>query len=74
MGWALALRGLFLLAFPKVFMSAANATIDMGRLWVTISSLLAVVGLYLTYVGWSPASNPPAPKAETSTRDLPRAA
>ncbi len=73
MGWAIALRGLLLMAFPKVFTSVANATIGMGPLWVSASIVLAVVGLYLTYVGWSPASSQVAPKADPTTRDLPRA-
>lgn len=74
MGWAITLRGLMLLAFPSAFMSAAKATIGMDGMWMTASVLLAVAGLYLTYVGWRPASAAPAPKAEVAPRDLPRAA
>ncbi len=74
MGWAFTLRGLMLLAFPKAFMSVANATIGMTGMWVTVSILIAVAGFYLTYVGWRPAPAPPAPKAETAPRDVPRAA
>jgi hypothetical protein len=75
LGWMIALRGLFLLAFPTVFMSAANATIGMGPVWIAVSIVLAVVGLYLTYVGWSPESGRPKSHAQTSTtKDLPRAA
>ena len=74
MGWAFTLRGLMLLAFPKAFMAAANATIGMTGMWVTVSILLAVAGLYLTYVGWRPAPAPSAPKTEATPGDLPRAA
>jgi hypothetical protein len=73
-GWMITLRGLFLLAFPKAFMSAANATIGVGPLWIAVSVLLAVVGLYLTYVGWSPEPRQSAAQAKPSAPDLPRAA
>lgn len=74
MGWLLTVRGLLLLAFPKAFMAAADATIGMAAMWSTVSALLAVAGLFLSYVGWRPAPVQPAPKADTATRDLPRAA
>ena len=75
MGWMIALRGLLLLAFPTVFLSVAKATIGMGPLWIAVSVVLALVGLYLTYVGWRPAPGRPQAKAQTSTtKDLPRAA
>lgn len=74
MGWAITLRGLILLAFPKAFMSAANATIGMGNMWMTASVLLAAAGLYLTYVGWRPTPATPEPKTEAAPRDLRHAA
>ncbi|MBX9982458.1 MULTISPECIES: hypothetical protein [Mycobacterium] len=74
MGWAITLRGVMLLAFPKAFMAAANATIGMDGMWITASALLAVAGLYLTYVGWRPAPASPTAKAQGAQQDLPRAA
>src|SRR6201997_52432 len=74
LGWVLALRGLFLMAFPQAFMSAVNNAIGMTALWVTVDLLVAVVGLYLTYVGFSPAASRPVSQADTSTTDVPRAA
>jgi hypothetical protein len=73
-GWILALRALFLMAFPHTFMAAANAAIGMTALWVTVAMFIAAVGLYLSYVGWSPAPSRPVPQTSTSTPDLPRAA
>jgi hypothetical protein len=73
-GWALALRALFLMAFPHAFMAAANAAIDVGALWVSVDIFIGLVGLYLTYVGWRPVPNPAVPQAQTSIPDLPRAA
>ena len=73
-GWVLALRALFLMAFPHAFMAAANAAIGVGALWVSVDVFIGLVGLYLTYIGWSPAPSQPVAQAETSTPDLPRAA
>jgi hypothetical protein len=74
MGWLVVLRGLLLLAFPTAFISMANSVIGMGALWRTVCIGFAVIGLYLTYVGWMPRSGRSAPKAANGTPDLPRAA
>ncbi|QUR69369.1 hypothetical protein [Mycobacterium spongiae] len=73
-GWLITLRGLMLLAFPKAFVSLANAMMDAQGLWVALCIAFAVVGLYLTYVGWMSAPDQPAPQTERSAKDLPRAA
>ena len=73
-GWVLALRALILMAFPHAFMAAADAAIRVGALWVSVDIFIGLVGLYLTYVGWKPASSQPVAQAETSTPNLPRAA
>ncbi|KQH76014.1 hypothetical protein AO501_18490 [Mycobacterium gordonae] len=74
LGWAMTLRGMLLLAFPKAFKAAADATIGMDGMWMTASVLLAVAGLYLTYVGWRPVPAAPEPKAEAAPRNLRHAA
>jgi hypothetical protein len=74
MGWLLTLRGLFLLAFPTAFMSMANSVREAGALWRTVCVCFALIGLYLTYVGWKPAPSGPISQAAISTPDLPRAA
>ena len=74
MGWLVALRGLLLLAFPTAFISMANSVIGMGDLWRGLCIGFAVIGLYLTYVGWMPPSERSAPQATAATSDLPRAA
>jgi hypothetical protein len=74
MGWLLTLRGLFLLAFPTAFMSMANSVLEASALWRTMCVCFALVGLYLTYVGWKPAPSRPISQAARSTPDLPRAA
>lgn len=74
MGWLLVLRGLFLLAFPTAFMSMANSVLEAGALWRTVCVCFALIGLYLTYVGWKPAPSRSISQAAPSTPDLPRAA
>ena len=73
-GWLLVLRGLFLLAFPTAFMSMANSVLDASALWRTVCVCFALIGLYLTYVGWMSAQSRPISEAARSAPDLPRAA
>jgi hypothetical protein len=75
LGWMITLRGLLLLVFPASFVKAANATIGLAPLWIGVSIGLAVVGLYLTYVGWRPTPrHPKAPAEISTTEELPHAA
>ncbi len=74
LGWLVTLRGLLLLAFPKVFVSVANSMIGAQAWWVTLCIAAALVGLYLTYVGWAPAPSRPTPQAASQTKDLPHPA
>jgi len=74
MGWLLALRGLFLLAFTTAFMSMANSVLEASALWRTVCLCFALIGLYLTYVGWTPAPSRPISQAASYSTDLPRAA
>ncbi len=54
LGWLLVLRGVLLLAFPAALMSAANAVLGTGVSWRIGYVALALLGLYLTVVGWRP--------------------
>jgi hypothetical protein len=74
LGWFIALKGLFLLAFPQTYLSAANDAVGAVALWRTGFIVLALLGLYLTYVGWMPAASRPTSQPASSTPDLPRAA
>lgn len=74
LGWMTALKGLFLMAFPQTYLSAANSGVDAVTWWRLGFVVMAVVGLYLTYVGWAPAPSRPASRTEGSTPDLHRAA
>jgi hypothetical protein len=74
LGWLIALRGLFLLAFPKTFGSIANSMVGAQGWWVTACIAFALVGLYLAYVGWISTATRPTSHAPSSASDLPRAA
>jgi len=59
LGWLLALRGLFILAFPQTAISLAKNAVGAATLTLSWTGfvVLALVGLYLTYVGWIPAAS-----------------
>ncbi len=73
-GWLVTLRGLLLFAFPKVFASVANSMIGAQGWWMALCVAFALVGLYLTYVGWAPAPRQPEPRAESAGPNLTQAA
>lgn len=50
-GWILALRGLVLMAAPELYERAGAALESVPEVRL-IFSVLVVIGLYLTYVGW----------------------
>lgn len=73
LGWLTTLKGFFLMAFPHAYLSFAGSALDAGTSWRAGFVAVALVGLYLTYVGWAPAQGQPAQPA-SSASDLPRAA
>jgi hypothetical protein len=73
-GWLVALKGLFLVAFPHTYLSVADSAVDAMGWWRGAAVVEIVIGVYLAYVGWMPARTCPAPQAANSTPDLPRAA
>jgi hypothetical protein len=73
LGWLITLRGVLLFAFPRAFASAANSMIGAQAGWVALCVVFALVGLYLTYVGWAP-NRPTSQGAEAAAPDLRRAA
>jgi hypothetical protein len=50
-GWVLAIRGLVLLAAPRLY-ERAGAVLEAVSVIRTIFGVLVAIGLYLTYVGW----------------------
>ena len=57
-GWFLALRGLILLAAPQLILRGGIASLHMVPAVRIGFSILVLVGLWLTYVGWF--TKPPA--------------
>lgn len=74
LGWLIVLRGLLLFAFPQTFVSTANGMVGAQAWWIAACVAFALVGLYLTYVGWVPAPHRPESQAPEATPDLRRAA
>ncbi|KAA1250973.1 hypothetical protein F0Q45_06755 [Mycobacterium simiae] len=74
LGWFVVLRGFLLLAFPKFFASLANNMIGAHAVWIGLAIVFALVGVYLTYVGWAPSPSRPTHHAATAKPNLPRAA
>jgi hypothetical protein len=54
LGWMLVVRGFLLLAFPDVFASLADRMMSVAVAWIPAFVVMAVIGVYLTYVGWRP--------------------
>jgi hypothetical protein len=71
LGWLVVLRGLLLLAFPEVFVSVGNAVIDATAWWKAACLAFALVGCYLTYVGWVPGLGDPASHATNARAATP---
>lgn len=61
-GWFLALRGAMLMAIPKLIERGVSASAPHPMLVQVGFSILTVIGLYLTYIGWVPA-----PKSDAAT-------
>jgi hypothetical protein len=73
LGWMTVAKGVSLLAVPQTYISAVNSAVE-PTIWLRAGFVVvALVGLYLTYVGWARAPSRPAPKAESSTPDRARA-
>lgn len=58
LGWLIVVRGALLMAFPEAFVSAADAVLGAGPAWRIGFVGLALLGLYLTVVGWRPRHTP----------------
>jgi hypothetical protein len=52
LGWLMALRGVMLLAVPGWAARVATSAIAAGWIVPTVAIILALVGLWLTFVGW----------------------
>ena len=75
LGWMTIAKGIALMTFPHAYLSMGNNAVGVAPWWQVGSVITALVGLYLTVIGWIPgASRPIARSAARPPRDLPRAA
>lgn len=73
-GWLLVVRGVFLMAFPTAFASLADRMMATAGSWTWLYVVMALMGLYLTYVGWMPPSRHAVNRPENAEREIRHAA
>lgn len=73
-GWLLVARGILLMAFPDTFAAVANRVIGAVGVWQAVYAVFAVIGLYLSYVGWKPQRETQRPTDIQIDIDFPHAA
>ena len=54
LGWLTVLKGFFLMSLPRTYVSFAGTAVGVSTWWRVGFIFMALVGLYLTLVGWSP--------------------
>ncbi|ABM11908.1 MULTISPECIES: hypothetical protein [Mycolicibacterium] len=74
LGWLIVVRGMLLLFIPDSFMSLADNMIGATAWWMVAGAVMALIGVYLTYVGWAPEHHRPAAHAADANRDVTPAA
>lgn len=74
LGWLIVARAIFLLFFPDTFMSLADNMIGETVWLIVACGVAALIGAYLTYVGWAPEHHRPAAHAADASRDVTPAA
>jgi hypothetical protein len=74
LGWLTALKGFFLMAFAQTYLSFASSAVDAVTWWRAGFIAMALVGLYLIFIGWIPAPSRPTAQPASSAPDVPRAA
>ncbi|HET7740880.1 MAG TPA: hypothetical protein VFL67_09555, partial [Mycobacterium sp.] len=62
-------RAVLLLFFPDTLISLADNMIGSTAWWMAACGVAALIGGYLTYVGWAPERHRPATHAPHSRRD-----
>ncbi|KRE25653.1 hypothetical protein ASG82_19160 [Mycobacterium sp. Soil538] len=74
LGWLIVVRAVLLLFFPDTFMSLADNMVGSTAWWVAACGVAALIGGYLTYVGWAPERHRPATHTTRASRDVTPAA
>jgi hypothetical protein len=63
-------KGFLLVAFPATVLSVPADWMGAVNLWRVVYVAFALLGLYLTYVGWAPGARGTAPREESVSQDL----
>ena len=75
LGWLSVVKGIALMAFPQAYLSMGQSALSAAAWWQAGSALVAVVGLYLTFIGWAPVrSHPDSHQSVGAAPEMPRAA
>lgn len=74
LGWLLTAEAILLMAFPGVFADLGDQMIGAVGIWRVGYAVFGLIGLYLAYVGWRPASPEQSDTASDSAAEVPRAA
>lgn len=59
LGWLTVLKGFLLMAVPQSYLSFAYSALDAIVWWRVAFVGMALIGLYLSVVGWAPAGHEP---------------
>jgi hypothetical protein len=71
LGWLTALKGFFLMAFPQTYLSYASTAVDAFTWWRAGFGAMALVGLYLAFIGWIPSPSRTTAEPASSAPDIP---
>ncbi|MDR3660214.1 MAG: hypothetical protein P4L86_07405 [Mycobacterium sp.] len=73
LGWLTVLKGVALMTFPQTYLSMGQGAMTTAW-WETSVIIMALLGLYLSVVGWAPNHQPaePTTAAADAVRELPR--
>lgn len=74
LGWLTAVKGAALVAFPSTLVTLPADTMGEVGVFRVVYAAFAVLGLYLTYVGWGPGARGEAAPESRAERELPHAA
>jgi hypothetical protein len=55
LGWLMTAKGVMLLVFPQQAVAMAEGLLGRDGWWQASMVVMALIGIYLSYVGWSPA-------------------
>lgn len=75
LGWMTVAKGIALMTFPQSYLSVGQDAFTRAPWWTISLGVMALIGLYLSVIGWAPNHRPAASAKTTADgiRDLPQA-